>query len=149
MRQLRARHCYLCLVCNCAHVCVWLTFLQCASFNLGAASPVDVSSQGADYAFSDDAADSLTASCAPVVPGGLYLPTSATAATSAAGDMSALAGASAAGLWTVTVEDLAPGGAALLHVQPGCVTACTLTHASAHGAQMRAFSMTFCCGCAA
>jgi hypothetical protein len=107
--------------------------LQCASFNLGAASPADVSSQGADYAFSDDAADSLTASCAPVVPGGLYLPTSATAATSAAGDMSALAGASAAGLWTVTVEDLAPGGAAL----SACAAwvrdrACILTHACAH-----------------
>jgi hypothetical protein len=104
-----------------AHRCVRATLLQCASFNLGAAPPVDVFSQGADYAFSDDAAASLTAACAPVVPEGLYQAASATAAGSTSGDMSVLAGLPAAGLWTVTVEDLAPGGAALAFLQTVCM----------------------------
>jgi hypothetical protein len=81
---------------------------QCANFNFGSPSPLNASSPGLDYAFSDDAAYSLSSSCAPVIAEGLYQSASPYVAGITTGDMSALAGQSAAGLWQLTVQDMAP-----------------------------------------
>jgi hypothetical protein len=81
---------------------------QCANFNFGSPSPLNASSPGLDYAFSDDAAYSLSSSCAPVIAEGLYQSASPYVAGITTGDMSALAGQSAAGLWQLTVHDMAP-----------------------------------------
>ena len=74
---------------------------QCASFNFGAVPPVDMNSAGSDYAFSDDARGLLAASCAPVIPNGLYEP---------AGSMSGLLGQPANGAWQLSMEDIAVVG---------------------------------------
>ena len=46
---------------------------QCSTCNYGDVSPVNESSAGLDYAFSDDGGSPMTESCSAVIPEGLYI----------------------------------------------------------------------------